>query len=240
VVTDITRQREAELAQAQLSRRIINAQEQERQRVARDLHDGVNQLLVSAKFRLNSLVGPGAVADEPAEAGQVLELIEKAIHEVRLISRNLRPSELDDLGLVSALRTLAHDFRERSGIATRFKSSVAPRRPGLPKEIEMTLYRIAQEALNNAERHSQATRVGLVLKATAGEVSLSICDNGKGFVARRLRPNAERGWGLQNMCERAALVGGRVDTVSRPNHGTTVTVQIPFRPGARRKNRRLK
>jgi PAS domain S-box-containing protein len=226
---DITEQMEAERARQELSRSILNAQEQERQRVARDLHDGVNQLLASAKYRLSSIVahpaaGNGEVHDN---VRQVRDLVEKAITEVRTISRNLRPSELDDLGLSAALRSLAHDFQKRTGIRSQFKSDAAACPPQMPKEVEMTLYRIAQEALNNVEKHSRATRMSMVLCCARHHVLLTLRDNGKGFTPRAASGDRS-GWGLQNMAERAALLGGHFETVSAPNQGTKVTVRLPF------------
>src|SRR5215510_7267711 len=120
VLTDMTVQKEAQRVSQELSRKIINAQEQERQRVARDLHDGVNQLLSTAKYRIGSLVARNAGRNGTKDLHLVRNVIEKALGEVRTISRNLRPSELDDLGLVAALRSLIREFGERSGISARF------------------------------------------------------------------------------------------------------------------------
>jgi PAS domain S-box-containing protein len=223
---DISKQIEAEQARLGLSRSILNAQEQERQRVARDLHDSVNQLLASANYRLNSIVPEqaGAAAGTIREAR---ELVEKAIAEVRFISRNLRPGELDDLGLVSALRSLTRDFQRRSDIAAHFQSSVSRSAASTSKEVEMTLYRIAQEALNNVEKHSRATRVDVRFKRLTDHASLLIQDNGKGMPqspSRGRRP----GWGLHNMAERAALLDGRIEIESGSKRGTAVTVLIPL------------
>src|ERR1051325_5395481 len=120
VLTDTTAQIEAQKASKELSRKIINAQEQERQRVARDLHDSVNQLLATAKYRLGSLASRQNNPGEARNLQRIRNVIEKALGEVRSISRNLRPSELDDLGLIAALRSLIGEFRERSGISARF------------------------------------------------------------------------------------------------------------------------
>jgi PAS domain S-box-containing protein len=226
VVTDITERKEAERTRQELSHRILNAQEQERQRVARDLHDSVNQLLASAKYRLQNIASP-----EDARAHRDLEqarrLIEKAIKEVRAISRNLRPSELDDLGLVAALKSLAHDFSERTGITARFAADSG--KYPLAPEAKMTVYRIAQEALNNVEKHSGARRVHIALNHSKGEVRLSVADNGNGFNVSKL--NGKAGWGLQNMTERARFLGGNFESKSAPGRGTKVCVNIPCRRG---------
>jgi PAS domain S-box-containing protein len=231
---DVTEQREAELARQELSRSILNAQEQERQRVARDLHDGVNQLLSSAQYRLNCIHSKTA---NGAPLASVRELIQKAIHEVRLISRNLRPSELDDLGLVAALRSLTHDFKKRTGIDARFQDRMHSCPPRIPREVEMTLYRIAQEALNNVEKHSRASRAEVTLRCTRHQVILSVRDNGQGLAIRN-GSGSGSGWGLQNMRERASLLNGSFKTVSPPKRGTTVTIQIPIAGESKEKERR--
>ena len=227
VVMDITDRKEAERARQELSRRIINALEQERQRVARDLHDSVNQILASAKYRLNNITALGRGASDNKDLHLVRDMIEKAISEVRLISRNLRPSELDDLGLVAALRSLTQEFDKSSGIATKFKSEMSGGPSRLPGEAEMTLYRIAQEAFNNVAKHSQATRAHVALSSTRFHTLLTIRDNGKGFrpeeVSRR-----ESGWGLENMNERARLLGGSLEVRSLVNKGTSISARIPF------------
>jgi PAS domain S-box-containing protein len=225
IATDITDRKSAEQVRRELSRSILNAQEQERQRVARDLHDSVNQLLSSAKFRL-SHVSPDCDPVTQDGIRQVQDLIEKAIAEVRLISRNLRPSELDDMGLPAALRSLAHDFEKRSGIAVRFRNAATRT---VPASTAMAFYRIAQEALNNVEKHSRARRAELLLSCNAAEAELVVRDNGRGF---RVRPDARTnsGWGLQNMQERAALVGGRLSIQSNPGDGTRISARFPLPP----------
>lgn len=230
VVNDITQRKEVEQARLELSRRILNAQELERQRVARDLHDGVNQLLSSAKYRLSS----SCQNLEPESRENVrlaLNLVEKAISEVKLISRNLRPSELDDLGLAPALRSLSQEFEKQTEINTRLFARSNGR---MPAEVEMALYRIAQEALNNAANHSRATQVQMDLRYSDSCVELSIQDNGKGIPAR-LSSNHNGGWGLKNMKERASLLGGRLLVESADGKGTRISVSIPL-PKATRKH----
>ena len=223
VVTNISERKAAEKARHDLSRRIVEAQELERQRVARDLHDSVNQLLFSAKYRLNSTDAQNA--DTTCETlKQVTTIIDKAIAEIRAISRNLRPSELDDLGLGAALRSLAKGFQSRHGIATRCRCFLHQRvRP----DVQMALYRIAQEALANVARHARATNVKLGIHCANGGVQLEVCDNGIGLPAG---PAAEHtlGWGLKNMKERAGLLGGTFSIQKARDHGTLVSVNIPL------------
>jgi PAS domain S-box-containing protein len=226
VVTDITERKEVERARHELSRRIINAMEQERHRVARDLHDSVSQMLASAKYRLNNIAFVGLDEARRRDFRHVRDLIENAIGEVRVISRNLRPSELDDLGLVAALRSLAHEFQERCGIATKFKNGT-PAPPRMHAEMEMTLYRIAQEALNNVEKHSQATRAEVAFGCTQLHALLTVRDNGKGF-RRQTASDGRSGWGLENMNERARLLDGTIEVASLAKTGTRITVRIPL------------
>lgn len=223
VVTDITERKEAERARHELSRRILNAQELERQRVARELHDGVNQLLSSAKYRLSNLwEGNGKRSAESVL--QALELVHRAIAEVRLISRNLRPSELDDLGLAAALRSLTEEFGQRLQITARFRAELEG---GLPAEVEMALYRIAQEALNNVAHHSGATETKVILGQADGKAWLSVEDNGVGLQGRT-HAKRNRGWGLKNMRERASLLGGTFTVSTGKGGGTAVTAAIPL------------
>jgi PAS domain S-box-containing protein len=231
VVTDITERKEAERARLELSRRILNAQEAERQRVARDLHDSINQLLASARYRL-SQANSRSRAGLTGKIREARELLEQAIAEVRLISRNLRPSELDDLGLHAALRTLTQEFHQRTGIAARFRPlSTGP----LPAEVEMAFYRIAQEALNNIEKHSRATRAELALVFADGQATLSIRDNGRGLTLTP-RKQSKTGWGLRNMRERASILGGSLTLVPLRGKGTRLSVSIPVHDPSRNGN----
>ena len=225
VVTDITERKEVERARHDLSRRILNAQELERQRVARDLHDGVNQLLSSAKYRLSScLQRPNTQYQEKVLLA--LRLVEKAIAEVRVICRNLRPSELDDLGLAAALRSLTHEFETQTGIQTRFEGES---NGDLPAEVEMALYRIAQEALNNVANHAKASRAEVVLTNGHSRALLTVRDNGKGVLARKAS-QLGHGWGLRNMRARASLLGGSFSIEPSRAGGTRVTASIPVQP----------
>jgi len=231
VLTDMTAQKEAQKASQELSRKVINAQEQERQRVARDLHDGVNQLLSTAKYRLGTLTRQPSDSNWIKDLQLVHSIIEKALAEVRTISRNLRPSELDDLGLIAALRSLVREFRELTGIDARFSHDPTDSLGQIPKEVELTLYRIAQEALNNVEKHSNATQVVMTFSCSRNShLVLIVRDNGKGFVLEKRRT---AGAGLQNITERAALLKGNVDVHSAPGKGVKVTVRIPLETNSR-------
>jgi len=215
----------------ELPRLILQAQETERRRVARELHDSVNQLLSSVKFRIQSLearmpAGDGGALHDDAEKTRAL--LDKAILEVRRISRNLRPSELDDLGLSPALRSLCVEFGERTGIAVEL---TCPDQSGkLPAEIELTAYRIAQEALTNVEKHAGACRVTVELTYDDVRLRLLLRDDGCGFDVNSPTLAAHRngGMGLINIQERVRLVGGTSTVKSAPAAGTEVAIELPW------------
>ena len=230
----------------ELPRLILQAQESERRRVARELHDSVNQLLSSVKFRIQSLEARIPQPDDGLlhdEAEKTRALLDKAMREVRRISRNLRPSELDDLGLAAAVRSLCEEFAER----TRVEVVPALEVPHeCPKEFELPLYRIVQEALNNVEKHAYARRVQVEVSACHGRLRASIRDDGAGFDPRTSPGPGARGsgtrMGLVDMRERAAFVGGEFRLQSAPGQGTEIRVLVPLpgethlRPPSREKN----
>lgn len=223
---------EAEAAARALPRLIREAQEAERRRVARDLHDSVNQILSAVKFRLTAMEEKLQDKDE-ATWRDVLKAkahLEKAIQEVRRISRNLRPSELDDLGLVPAVRSLCNEFSERTGVPVELAFGRLPQ--NIPDDIELNLYRVLQEALGNIERHAAARAVTVGLERDGGFLRASISDNGRGFDPafpdrRRARP----GMGLVDMRERAEFTGGRCTLRSAPGQGTEIVIEMPLRSG---------
>ena len=225
VVTDVTLQKEAEAALREMSGRILQAQEQERRRVSRELHDGVNQILSATKFGIHSIERQLGVDDVSLreKSGHVKGLIEKAIAEVRLISRNLHPSELDDIGLPAAIRTLIGEFCVRTAVQVIFYEP--PRWKKLSAEVRLTIYRVLQEALANIEKHAEAKLVTVVLNRHKNNLVLMIRDNGKGFNLKPDQPNG--GLGLNNMRERAAFVDGTIDVKSVVGRGTELLLQIP-------------
>ncbi len=212
VVADITHQKQAAEALRQVSRRIVEAEENERKRVARELHDGVNQTLSMAKRRLGSRGARG--------------LIESAMDDVRRISRNLRPSVLDDLGFFPAVRTLTDDLRGRKRMDVRLEMFEGPL--GVSPQVELAMYRVVQESLTNVERHSRATVVQVrVMRSEAGVV-ITVKDNGVGLRTKRRRPrNYQGGMGLGGLKERVELLGGRFAARSGKGRGTVVTAEFP-------------
>ncbi|OZG72284.1 histidine kinase [Hahella sp. CCB-MM4] len=204
----------------ELSHKTVQHQEEERRRVSRELHDGINQLLVSVKYRLEAAMAnipdSGGVARDSLVKGE--EVLNRAIQEVRRISHDLRPSVLDDLGLLAALNQLLDDFRERTGIS--MDVDIQPQQSEISEEVATTLYRIVQEALSNIEKHAQATRLTLSLEEDAEGLFLCISDNGVGIVKKD--DFARRGIGLRNMRERVEFLGGEFELSSRAGNGTRI------------------
>lgn len=221
--------RERRLADAKLKRltqRVFDAQEEERGRVARELHDGISQILVGVRYALDNarrrLERGDEKAADPLNKG--IESLGQAISEVRRISRDLRPGVLDDLGLGPAIKTLAEEFEARTGITCAFETVVFRNR--LDNEAKIALYRIAQEALTNVERHSGATRVEIDIRGHRRGATLAITDNGKGLSASRsaLSP----GLGLRNMQERMEQLGGQLSIRDIKAGGTTIEATVPL------------
>jgi PAS domain S-box-containing protein len=229
-IMDITERKQAEDLSRGIAKRIIEAQESERRRVSRELHDSVNQILASVKFRIESLEEqlPGRYKNIQREARKTRLLLNKVMSEIRRISRNLRPAELDDLGLGSAVRSLADEFSERTKISTVVKDSW-PKRELSPEE-NLTLYRIIQESLTNVEKHARAKRVQIGCAETESEIICTIEDNGLGIRTDKHGKTRIKGGGLGllHMQERLFFIGGTLEISSLPRRGTVVTIHIPL------------
>lgn len=212
---------EKEAALAALMRRTIETQEEERRRVAAELHDGVTQHLVSIWYRL--LACRRGIETDPAQAARELaaaeELVDEALGEARNAIYDLRPSVLDDLGLAPALRALAHRQFE-DGLVLDVADDLS-----LPPHHEVVLYRVAQEAIANIRRHALAGRVKIALYDERTRIVLVVGDDGLGFDPEAPRPNSS--FGLTGMAERVALAGGTLLVHSAAGRGTVVTVMIP-------------
>jgi PAS domain S-box-containing protein len=212
------------------AREIVRAQEGERQRIARDLHDISLQSIVLLCRRLDAVeeAGDGVVPVDVLDAvGRARDLAEEIAGELRRFSRDLRPSVLDDLGLVPAIRSLLSELKERSAIQVQFVAGGSQVR--LPEDCEVTIFRISQECLRNVEKHSGATRVVVKLTVDTECVKLSVTDNGRGFKIPQSVSNLASGGrlGLLGMRERATLAGGTCAISSRPGKGTSVRVRLP-------------
>jgi PAS domain S-box-containing protein len=232
-VQDITERKrvEQELRTSQeelrhLSVQLVEAQERERKRVARELHDGLGQTLSAMKFRIENTIGQRNTEEWAGGTLGIANLVpmaRQAIEEVRRISKNLWPSILDDLGLLPTISWFCREFGEMHP-AVRIEKEIAVQEAAVPVPLKIVIYRILQEAMNNVARHSRASRVLVSLKEEEGNLRFSVRDNGMGFDAERMArgEDQDRGIGLASMRERAELSGGRLSVESRPGIGTTI------------------
>ncbi|MBE3589491.1 MAG: sensor histidine kinase [Firmicutes bacterium] len=206
---------------------IIRAQEEERRRLARDIHDGPAQLLANVVFRIEVSQKLLSIDRDRAlaELEQLKTLVRHSLQDVRKIIFDLRPMALDDLGLIPALRGYLSAFGERTGLATDLVLHGAERR--LPPAVEVAAFRIAQEALSNAWKHGDAARVTVTVRFEPGQLSVAVEDDGAGFHVEEALQR-QGGFGLLSMRERAGLVGGSLEIVSAPGEGTTVLAVIPI------------
>ncbi|AEB11109.1 histidine kinase [Marinithermus hydrothermalis DSM 14884] len=215
--------KEKEAQRARLFKALLNAQEEERTRISRDLHDQVGQALTGIILGLEA-----ALADpNPARLEGLKELAGMTLADVRRIALDLRPSVLDELGLEAALKRYTREVGERYGLEVELVARLPLR---LPPEMETVLYRVAQEALTNVVRHARAQRVSVVLTAHRDAVQLVVEDDGVGFDPRRV---ASTRLGLAGMRERVELLGGQFRLESAPGAGTTVYARLPLKPGGR-------
>ena len=201
-------------------RRVVEAQESERRRLALELHDETGQALTSILLGLKAIRAAGDPDHAERAEADVRALVVQALQDVRALAVELRPSALDDFGLGPALQRLAETFTERSGIDTVVETSLER----LPAEIETTLYRVVQEALTNVVKHSGATHVSIVVTSRDSSVAVTIDDDGTGFDPANVRADA---LGLLGMRERLALVGGTLSIESAPDSGTTLAARVP-------------
>lgn len=199
----------------------LSAQEEERARIARDLHDEVNQSLTGLLLRLEA-TRRNAPPDLGAELTETRTLANQAMQELLSLAQQLRPTALDDLGLKAALAGHVSELGEQGELETSFEARGDL--SGLPPEVQLVLYRVAQEALSNTIRHSEAKSVRVSLAREDGAVTLTIGDDGRGFTFEQ----ASGGLGLQGMRERALLVGGDLRIESRPERGTRVSLTVPI------------
>jgi PAS domain S-box-containing protein len=225
ISTDITQLKRAQDQLRRLSDGIMASQEKERAAVARELHDELGQVLTALRIDSVWLRDRLTGADEQAaeRALMMCTLIENAIDEVRGMATRLRPGVLDDLGLVDALEWFSLDFEKRTGIKCVFTHRDVP---DINDAVATASYRIAQETLTNAARHSSATRVNVSLTTDDGHLTLAMVDDGCGFEAENLLDS--RGLGVAGMRERAALIGGALEIYSQPGKGTRVVLHVPI------------
>lgn len=222
--------RERRLADAklkELTQRVFDAQEEERGRVARELHDGISQIIVGVRYAMENAKRRMLKGDERAvqTLDKGIENLTTAAHEVRRISHDLRPGVLDDLGLGPAIKTLSEEFSNRTGIKVSFDTVVFRNR--LDQDSKIALYRIAQEALTNVERHSGATSVAIDVRGRRNGAFLRITDNGHGLSNSDSKNSRVTGIGLRNMQERIEQLDGYLKITSSPR-GTTIEASVPL------------
>ncbi len=197
----------------------LRAQEEERARVARDLHDEVNQSLTGLLLRLEAVREAAPPELEP-ELAETRTLANQAMRELLSLARQLRPTALDDLGLAAAIAGQVEQL-ERSGLAAELATEGDF--SDLDDDVQLVVYRVAQESLTNAARHSEAQQIAVTLRRSGDAVELEVADDGRGFAFER----SERGLGIGGMRERALLIGAELTIESRPDHGTTVRLSVP-------------
>jgi len=207
----------------------VNAQEEERRRLARELHDGLGQMLTAIKFNIEVLEdAKNLTGDDRKKLADVRGLLEGAMKETREISHNLMPSVLEDFGLGPALQVLCEQIADASGLSVRFLTHGNVER--LEERLETGLYRITQEALNNTIKHAGASEIEAQLIAGEESIRLTVADNGKGFDVDEVgrRSGLSAGLGLVSMRERAVSLGGSFHLESRPGSGTEILVELPL------------
>jgi PAS domain S-box-containing protein len=233
VVTDLTEQRrrqaeeikQAEALHRLLLERALSAQEEERRRIARELHDEAGQLLTSLLVGLRTLDDSRNIADAKEKGHRLREITAQAIDEVGRLARGLHPTVLDDHGLGVALSRYVTEYRKTHNIAVDLTLDGLDS-SGLPPGVQMGLYRILQEALTNVARHSGAKAVGIKFGRSATALQLAVTDNGCGFDTKAVAVSSNR-LGIQSMRERAAMLGGTVTFTSKGS-GTRILVRIPL------------
>lgn len=227
-VRDVTEERLAEKRLQDLSRRLVRAQEEERRHIARELHDEIGQALTAIKLTMQGALRHPTSPPATHRLEEGIGLVERTIAQVRDLSLNLRPSMLDDLGLLDALRSHVSEFAKRSRIQATFVAEEEMER--LDADIETACYRIAQEALTNVARHARSKRVRVELRRRNSALDLIVTDFGCGFdvAAATARAASGSSLGVLSMRERATLLGGRVEIESEPGRGTRVRATFPL------------
>jgi signal transduction histidine kinase len=223
---DITDRKLAEQALSNMSRRLVEAQEQERARIARDLHDDINQRLALTAIGLKKLSREivGSYPDAVEKLDELSSAVDEISADVQTISHQLHPSKLQFMGLVPTMRGFVRDFANMHSVTIGFTSDPLP--ANVPNDVALTLFRVLQEALHNAAKHSGADQFTVSLTCRGGELSLSVGDPGIGFDLRQLAQ--ARGLGLVSMRERIGLVNGTMTIDSKPSQGTTVCFKVPL------------
>jgi two-component system sensor histidine kinase UhpB len=229
------RTREIERYSKEVTTRVLQAQEEERKRIARELHDETAQALTTLLVRLKILEKARTTSDMRRQIDELRELTAQTLEAVRKLAVELRPATLDDLGLLAALEAYAESYSSRIPVRVSFRSDgfTNDHDDGrLPPQVELVLYRVVQEALTNVAKHADAKSVQIELHRGRDEVMAVVTDDGLGFNVEEMMRSRERGLGLFGMQERLALVRGQLVIDSSPGRGTTIHARVPSRLGA--------
>jgi signal transduction histidine kinase len=234
MAVDITERKMAEEALASLSGRLIDAQEEERKRIARELHDDYNQRIAMLAIDLARMEKDDGGASAAADQSQSLRHLKDRVCELgadlHSLSHRLHPSTLKVLGLVAAVRAFCREFEAQQGVHVDFGHEKVPR--DVPEDAELCLFRIAQESLRNVKRHSGAERAEVHLEWLDGRLHLAVSDRGSGFDSNK--PAEQRGIGLRSMEERLRVLGGHLEVHSQPMEGTRIDAWLPLQRDGRR------
>jgi len=227
---DITERKLAQDALQMFSRQLIEGQEDERRRIARELHDQIGQVLTAIKMNLHAVLQDCNTTEAGSHIKDNIEAVDEALRLVRDLSIDLRPPLLDDLGLVTALRWYVDRYAKRTGLNVDVLVELPDENERFSRELETACFRIAQEALTNIVRHAQASQILVHLAKDEATLFLSIKDDGVGFNVERLHKRAPRvaTLGLISMQERAHAAGGAIDIDSAPSQGTEVKLRLPL------------
>jgi PAS domain S-box-containing protein len=227
-VRDITERKRAQEILQTYSRRLIEAQEAERQNIAKEMDEEISHVLMEVRRRLSSIQHETTVSRVHSQVGEAIEKVDEALVHVHDLSLDLRTSQLDELGLAAALRWYVTRYTMRSGIAAEVIGDSAM--GSLPHEVETACFRITQEALANTARHSRATKATIHLERRKGQLHLAVHDNGIGFNSRKLLDGttSARAPGLRGMQERALAIRAQIEINSRPGSGTDIILDVPL------------
>ena len=226
-VEDVSKRKVAEEALSAVTRKLIGAQEHERARIGRDLHDDIGQRLALLAVELGQMKQaiPDSALEESRRMHELWKQASEIANDVQALSHELRSAKLEYLGVIAAMKSFCEEFAERQKMEIEFRSHDLPSPLSAP-EISLTLFRVLQEALHNASKHSRIRHVEVELWGTPGEVHLTVSDSGAGF-----HPEAAlmgRGIGLTSMKERLKLVNGELSVDSQPERGTTIHARVPI------------
>jgi signal transduction histidine kinase len=218
---DISRRKQMEEALSDMSRKLIDSQEQERARIGRELHDDINQRLAMLSLELEQLQQHHPEIESSVQ--EIRKRTSEISNDVQILSHDLHSSKLEYLGVVAGMKSWCKEFAERHKIEINFGSDVAN---PVPLELGLSLFRVLQEALHNAIKHSGVKRIEVQLREESGEIHLTVSDSGRGFDVEAVKQG--KGLGLTSMRERVRLVNGTISIESKPMGGTTIHVRVPF------------